>query len=242
MPTNVRREVDQVGRARAFRARSCPARPRSSLPASRRSRSRRSRPSRASPRRTRRSRRAARRAREPGEGPARTTSLPFRDANGAIRANSPYATANASPRSIHVSRPKAAIPNQAQYAVERDGERERPRVAGSRVRELERGEAEEQHRPRASAPIRSGRTASGAPRARFLVEPDRRVRDRAPRAQRPPDVPEQQRQRHGPEPEDDVDERRREVLVRGSSLRSPRMGRSRRTARGDQAEDDAQHP
>ncbi len=106
---------------------------------------------------------------------------------------------------------EAGHPEPHHVAVERDRERERPRVGGVRVGELERGERE-QHRGRGIdaealrvGPERLPRAAEPAP---YPVDT---VRGRTPRIQDRPDVPEEDLQYGHAQPEDDVDERRREV-------------------------------
>ena len=106
---------------------------------------------------------------------------------------------------------EAGHPEPHHVAVERDRERERPRVGGVRVGELEGGERE-QHRCRGIdaealrvGPERLPRAAEPAP---YPVDT---VRGRTPRIQHRPDVPEEDLQYGHAQPEDDVDERRREV-------------------------------
>ena len=79
------------------------------------------------------------------------------------------------------------------------------------MRELERDEREQRSgrriAPHPSRPLEHrSRLASSQ-----LEEPDGGVGDRAPRAEDAPDVPEEDREQRDPEPEDDVDERGREV-------------------------------
>ena len=101
-------------------------------------------------------------------------------------------------------------------AVDRDGEREHPRVGGVRVRELHRCETEEEERRRpATEPVRVGER-------RFPVEcraapaPRDEVGRGAPRTEPGPDVPEQDRERNEADPEEHQDERRGEVRSDGT--------------------------
>ena len=106
-------------------------------------------------------------------------------------------------------------PEPVDVAVERDRERQRARAGGIGVAELERGEAEEQERRRPDTEsLRIGeRRRPRPPEPR--PDPGDAVREREPRVEDRPDVPEQHLHRDEAEPEDHVDEGRREVLRRG---------------------------
>ena len=98
-------------------------------------------------------------------------------------------------------------------AVEDDRHRDRPRVAGVPVRELERCEREQEDRSRPAAPpVRIGERRLPAD-ARPLRDPGGCIRSGAPRAQHRPDVSEQSAERRQAQPEVDEDEARSEVLV-----------------------------
>ena len=118
---------------------------------------------------------------------------------------------------VVVPRPPAVgrHPEPHRVAVERDCECERARARRLRVGELERREQGESDRagPDAEPPRVVERRRPVL--AESTPEPGDAVGDREPWVQHPPDVAEQHLQRHEPEPEDDVDEGRCEVLGRG---------------------------
>ena len=108
--------------------------------------------------------------------------------------------------------PEDGHPGERPVGVERD--RDRRACADTQARGCASSSATKAksapaagYRPQRSGPAR----APAAPRAPALEHPDGRVGERAPRAEHAPDVAEQDRQERQPEPEDDVDERRREV-------------------------------
>ena len=104
-------------------------------------------------------------------------------------------------------------PEPHRVAVERDRESERARARRLRVGELQRREQRE--RDGAGPDAEPPRVVEG--RRPLLAqqppEPRERRSHREPRVQHRPDIAEQHLQRPGPEPEDDVDERRGEVLA-----------------------------
>ena len=116
---------------------------------------------------------------------------------------------------LPVSRPGVTAvdrhPGERPVRVERHRDRERPRVGLARMRQLEGDESEERPgsgiSPPAPRPFEHGSRFSPAP----LEQPDRRVRERSPRAEDAPHVPEQDGEERDPQPEDDVDEDWREV-------------------------------
>ena len=100
-------------------------------------------------------------------------------------------------------------------AVERDRERERARARRLGVRELERSEQGERDSPGPDAEPLWVLERRRPLLAQTPPQPRDAVRDCEPRVENPPDVPEQHLDEHEPQPERDVDERRREVLGRG---------------------------
>ncbi len=98
--------------------------------------------------------------------------------------------------------------------VQRDRDRERARVVRLHLRELERHEREERSGGRVPPPLPGPLEHRTRLASSELEEPDDRVGDGPPGAERRPDVPEQDREERDAEPEDDVDERRREVEER----------------------------
>ena len=124
---------------------------------------------------------------------------------------------NASPRSAQSPPSDRGHPEPGGVAVERNRERQRPRIRRIDVAELERHEREEQAGRRIDAePLGIRDDWSPRPPQR-APDPGGRARDREPWVERRPDVSEQHLQRDDPEPEDDVDERRREIR-RGRGL------------------------
>ena len=108
-------------------------------------------------------------------------------------------------------------PEPRRVAVERDRERQRARARRLRVAELERREAEEEERGRPDAePLRVARAAASSSCPSRSARPRDAVRDREPRVERRPDVPEQHLHR-----------------ARGRARRS----RRRTSARGSAADD-----
>ena len=126
--------------------------------------------------------------------------------------------------------------------VERDRERERPRVRRVRVAELERDEGEERHRSRvAPEALRvHGQRARLTPQP--LPHPDERVCERPPGAERPPHVAEEQREQREPEPEDDVDPGRSEVLERLRGADEGGREHDHEEHDGDRLHDDPHRP
>ena len=99
-------------------------------------------------------------------------------------------------------------------AVERDRERQRARTGRLGVAELERREAEEEERTRPDAePLRILERCLPL-LSELPPDPVDPVRKRSPRVEHGPHVSEQHLHRHEAEPEDHVDECRREVLRR----------------------------
>ena len=125
-------------------------------------------------------------------------------------------------------------------AVQRDRERQRARAGRRLVAELERGEAEEEHRARPDAePLGVGeRRGPAAPQS--LRDPGNAVGDREPRVDRRPDITEQNLDGNEAEPEDHVHERRREVLRRRRLSHERGREDERQQARRDEAEQHAQ--
>ncbi len=124
-------------------------------------------------------------------------------------------------------------------AVDEDRERERARVGRVVVGELERREGEQPDRGRPAAEaLRIGeRLRTAAPAA---AEPLCSIRGGLPRVDRRPDVPEERRNGGEAEPEDDVDERRREVPELGALAHEPGREDEQEQEDRDDAERDPQ--
>ena len=110
-------------------------------------------------------------------------------------------------------------PSQRGHPEERDVRVHRDANASARGLAVRSRRARGRRRRAAPRPPASGRASPGTrPEAGLvaseLPRPDECVGDRAPRGQRPPDVPEHDRERGDAEPEDHVDPGRREVAER----------------------------
>ena len=124
--------------------------------------------------------------------------------------------------------------------VERDRDRERPRVRGPRVRELQCDEGEERSGGRVPAPPPVPLEDGPRLAPTELEDPHGAVRDRAPRAESAPDVAEEDREERYSQPEDDVDERRREVEELGRGPQERRRECDDEHADRDELQYDAQ--
>jgi hypothetical protein len=111
-------------------------------------------------------------------------------------------------------------------------------LGGARIRELERHERkEESSRGPAPEPLRICRRR--LPRSSCLVpRPRNGVGRGAPRAQDRPQVPEDDHERHEPEPENDPDERRREIVAGVGLADERRQPDHHQQTGGESAEND----